>query len=68
VLGIVIVHASGRLTTGVVPVHVEPPGRPVCVSDERAEAVMDYVERIGVAAGLPALAWHRQSPYLWVCK
>lgn len=67
VLGIVIVRANGRLSTGVVPLHVEPPGRPVCVTDERAEAVIAYLERIAAAAGLPAQRWHRESAALWMC-
>src|SRR5690606_30893600 len=56
-LGVVIAHADGRLSTGVVPLWVEPPGRPVCVDDERAEAVIAYLDRIGRDAGLPALEW-----------
>lgn len=68
VLGVVIVRESGRLEGGVVPVFVEPPGRPVCVTDERADAVIAYLERIGAAAGLPAQRWRRQSASLWMCS
>src|SRR5690606_12120351 len=67
-LGVVIAHADGRLSTGVVPLWVEPPGRPVCVGDERADAVMAYLERIADAAGLPARAWRRESSLLWMCE
>jgi hypothetical protein len=66
-LGVVRWHADGRLEAGVVPVYVEPPGRPVCVEDERAEAVIRYLGRIGRDAGLPALQWQRVSPQLWLC-
>ena len=66
-LGVVIAHADGRLSTGVVPTFSEPPGRPVCVSDDRADAAMAYLERIGAAAGLPALMWQRRSESLWMC-
>jgi poly-gamma-glutamate synthesis protein (capsule biosynthesis protein) len=66
-LGIVIAHADGRLSTGVVPIFSEPPGRAVCVSDDRADAVIAYLERIGAAAGLPAQTWERRSASLWVC-
>jgi poly-gamma-glutamate capsule biosynthesis protein CapA/YwtB (metallophosphatase superfamily) len=66
-LGIVIVRESGHLEAGAVPVHVEPPGRPVCVTDERADAVIAYLEQIGAAAGLPVPSWHRRSPSLWLC-
>jgi poly-gamma-glutamate capsule biosynthesis protein CapA/YwtB (metallophosphatase superfamily) len=66
-LGVVRWHEDGRLETGVVPVFVEPPGRPVCVSDERADAVVAYLERIGRAAGLPPRQWRRRSADLWTC-
>ena len=66
-LGIVIAHADGRLSYGVVPLWVEPPGRPACVDDERAEAVIAYLERITAEAGLPALTWRRASSVLWMC-
>jgi len=66
-LGIVIVRESGRLETGVVPVFVEPPGRPVCVTDERADAVIAYLDRIGAEADLPLQHWRRRSPSLWMC-
>jgi poly-gamma-glutamate synthesis protein (capsule biosynthesis protein) len=66
-LGVVIVHANGRLSTGVVPLFSEPPGRPVCVADDRAETVIAYLERIGAAANLPALRWERGAGRLWMC-
>jgi poly-gamma-glutamate capsule biosynthesis protein CapA/YwtB (metallophosphatase superfamily) len=66
-LGVVRWGADGALTAGVIPVHVEPPGRPVCVTDERADAVVAYLERIGAAAELPPLRWRRESPSLWTC-
>lgn len=66
-LGIVIVHAGGGLSTGVVPVFVEPPGRPVCISDDRCDRVIDYVTGITTAAGLPRLTWQRSAEHLWVC-
>ena len=67
VLGVVRWHADGSLETGVIPVHVEPPGRPVCVTDERAGAVIAYLDRIGAQAGLPALHWQRTSDQHWMC-
>jgi len=54
--------------TGVVPVFVEPPGRPVCVTDERAEAVIDYLGRIAREAELRAATWRRESLTSWVCR
>ena len=68
ILGIAIVHADRRLSTGVVPIFSEPPGRPVCVRDDRADAVIAYLDRIGADAGLPALTWERQSASLWMCR
>jgi poly-gamma-glutamate synthesis protein (capsule biosynthesis protein) len=67
VLGIVRWHGNGSLTAGIVPVHVEPPGRPVCVTDARADAVIAYIEQIGAAAGLPPRRWHRESTGIWMC-
>jgi poly-gamma-glutamate capsule biosynthesis protein CapA/YwtB (metallophosphatase superfamily) len=66
-LGVVLWREDGELATGVLPVFVEPPGRPVCVRDERAGAVIAYLERIGAAVGLPARHWQRPSPSLWMC-
>ncbi|HEX6996309.1 MAG TPA: CapA family protein [Gammaproteobacteria bacterium] len=65
-LGVVIAHADGRLSCGVVPLWVEPPGRPVCVDDERADAVIAYLERITAEAGLFASTWRRVSSLLWM--
>jgi hypothetical protein len=66
-LGVVRWLGDGTLQTGVIPVHVEPPGRPVLVSDARADAVIDYLQHIGNAAGLPPLRWRRESEHLWMC-
>jgi poly-gamma-glutamate synthesis protein (capsule biosynthesis protein) len=65
-LGVVRAKPDGALETGVVPVLVEPPGRPVCVTDERAEGVIAYLERIGAAAGLPPVRWRRTSETVWL--
>ena len=54
-LGHVLWHADGRLEAGIVPVHVEPPGRPVIASPAQAHDISAYVQRIGVDAGLPAI-------------
>ena len=66
VLGIVVLHADGSLSTGVVPLFVEPPGRPVCVSDKRAETVIGYLDRISNVAGLSSCHWIRRAPFLWM--
>lgn len=53
-------HADGRLQAGVIPVHVEAPGRPLLADPQRAGQIARYIESITVAAGLPAL--HLQPP------
>ena len=67
VLGVVRIEADGRMRMGVIPVHVEPPGRPVCVDDVRADQVIAYLDRIGAMAGLPARRWQREGQWLWWC-
>jgi len=64
-LGLVRWRADGRLETSVLPVFVEPPGRPVCVTDARAEQVVAYLDRIGAAARLPPIKWTRAGAQ-WV--
>jgi poly-gamma-glutamate synthesis protein (capsule biosynthesis protein) len=65
VLGCFRWRADGSLETGASCV-VEPPGRPVCVEDERADAVIEYLAHIGKAAGLPSRHWTRVGAQ-WVC-
>lgn len=47
---------EGRLAASIIPVHVEAPGRPVIADEARAAEIARYVERITVAAGLPAIS------------
>ncbi len=53
-LGSVTLHGDGRVEAGLIPVDVVAPGRPVLAEGERAREIAAYVERIGLAAGLPA--------------
>lgn len=55
-IGTLRVTDDGTLAAGIVPVHVEPPGRPVLAQGERAAEVARYVEAITLAAGLPPIA------------
>lgn len=64
-LAVVRWRADGGLECGIRPVFVEPPGRPVCVGDVRAEAVIAYLQRIGSDAGLPPLKWERKAADSW---
>jgi poly-gamma-glutamate synthesis protein (capsule biosynthesis protein) len=68
VIGVVRREGDGTLRMGVMPVHVEPPGRPVCVSDARADGVIAYLHRIGAMAGLPPRQWQRDGQWLWWCS
>lgn len=50
---------DGEMQAGIVPVHVEPPGRPVLATDDRAAEIARYVERISLDAGLPRIHFQR---------
>jgi poly-gamma-glutamate synthesis protein (capsule biosynthesis protein) len=54
-IGRLIWHEDGRMDVGIVPVHIEAPGRPVLIEGARARAIMDYVEDITAGAGLPPI-------------
>lgn len=55
-LGRLTLHPDGSVDTGIVPVDVLPPGRPVLATGERKEAITRYVEHITAAAGLARIA------------
>lgn len=55
-LGRLTIGADGAIAAGIVPVHVEAPGRPVLAAGARAAAIARYVEAITVAAGLPPIS------------
>jgi poly-gamma-glutamate synthesis protein (capsule biosynthesis protein) len=55
-LGKLTVSLDGTAQAAIVPVFVEPPGRPILAEGARAEEVRRYVERITVAGGMPAIA------------
>jgi poly-gamma-glutamate synthesis protein (capsule biosynthesis protein) len=48
-------HLDGRIETSFLPIWFEPPGRPVVPVGNCSEAVADYVDMIGIKAGLPPL-------------
>jgi len=52
---------SGALRAGVIPVHVEAPGRPVLADTERASEIVTYIENISHAAGLPEIHFKREN-------
>lgn len=49
------VSEGGAIEAGFLPVWVAPPGRPEVASSERAAGIADYIDAIGVRAGLPPL-------------
>lgn len=55
-LGKLAWREDGTLHVGIIPVDVEPPGRPVLASAERGEQIFRYVERITEQGGLPPIA------------
>lgn len=54
-LGKLTLHGDGRVDVGIVPVHVEAPGRPVLAHGERASAIAAYIGKITNDAGLPPI-------------
>jgi poly-gamma-glutamate capsule biosynthesis protein CapA/YwtB (metallophosphatase superfamily) len=53
-IGRLLWHEDGRIEAGFIPVWSEPPGRPVPAA-ARSGATADYVDAIGIRAGLPPL-------------
>jgi len=53
---------SAPLAYGVVPFHVDPPGRPVLATGDAADAVVRYLEKITLDAGLPRLDLLERMP------
>jgi poly-gamma-glutamate synthesis protein (capsule biosynthesis protein) len=51
-LGKIEVRSDGSLVASMLPVWVEPPGRPVLATGERADRVRRYIEAITAQAGL----------------
>lgn len=49
----VVFDGARPITTGFVPVHFEPPGRPVLATGATAQKIADYLLRICHDAGLP---------------
>lgn len=61
-----IVWQHGEPRVRIVPVHVEPPGRPTLAQGERRREIWGYVEQITVAGGLPPIridddGWVREA-------
>lgn len=54
-IGRVTLGADGTVSAGLIPVHIEAPGRPVVAQEPRAREIADYVEAITLKAGLPPI-------------
>jgi poly-gamma-glutamate synthesis protein (capsule biosynthesis protein) len=65
-LGRLQLQADGRLRWGFLPVHVEPPGRPVLATGSLARQVEDYVSRITRAAELAPLSLEPAEAGVWL--
>jgi Bacterial capsule synthesis protein PGA_cap len=55
-IGRLVWHEDGRIEAGIVPVHIEAPGRPVLVNGAKGREIADYVEKITVDAGMPPIS------------
>ena len=56
IMGRLLWHADGVIETGLIPVHVEAPGRPVLADAARSAEVCDYFSGITRAANLPEIS------------
>ena len=56
ILGKLTLEGGGTVVASIVPVYVEPPGRPTLAQGERAVEVRRYIERITVEGGMPPIA------------
>jgi len=63
-LGRLLWHPDGLVEAGILPVHVEAPGRPVLAQGDRASAIGDYIARVTARAGLPALSLQARDDML----
>ena len=54
-LGRLLWHADGTLEAGIIPVFIEPPGRPVLAGAQHASQMRAYLMGITARAGLPLL-------------
>jgi poly-gamma-glutamate synthesis protein (capsule biosynthesis protein) len=58
--------ADGRLEAGIVPVFVDPPGRPRLAEPGEADSICDYLEAITVRANLGTLTLTKSSDMVHV--
>jgi len=59
-------RVNSQLEVGFVPVHIDPPGRPVIATGAQREDIARYISEIGVRAGLPALSLSQNGEAYWL--
>lgn len=59
-------HDDGSIEAGILPIHVEPPGRPVLADPTQAQGIIDYLARITLAAELPPLTIRQREDMVLV--
>lgn len=64
-LGRMRIDAAGKVRVGFIPVHVDAPGRPR-LAPEAAQRIADYIQTIGIEAGLPPLTMQITSEGVWL--
>ncbi|MEN7535580.1 CapA family protein [Aurantiacibacter flavus] len=55
-LGRIRIARDGSVEAGIVPVFIEPPGRPVLARESKSREICDYLEAITSGAGLPEIS------------
>jgi poly-gamma-glutamate synthesis protein (capsule biosynthesis protein) len=65
-LGRVRLFDDGRMQCGLIPVHVEPPGKPVLATAANADRIIHYVQRITSKAGMQPLQVRRDGDHAWL--
>lgn len=64
-LGRVGIDATGKIRVGFIPGHVDPPGRPR-IALEASQRIADYIQTIGIEAGLSPLTMQITSEGVWL--
>jgi poly-gamma-glutamate synthesis protein (capsule biosynthesis protein) len=57
---------DGSIRAGIVPVRVDAPGRPRIASATEARSILEYVQSIGVEAGLDAITFEFEGETAWI--
>jgi poly-gamma-glutamate synthesis protein (capsule biosynthesis protein) len=54
-IGRLLWHADGTVQAGLIPIHVEAPGRPVLADPDQRDRIGRYIEDITIGGGLPPI-------------